>query len=220
MTPNAPPPKTDVLYLSPADERANTATHALGFLLSLLAGFIFWHATSTHELGMRICCGVFCLSMAVVYLFSTLSHAVHQPSLRNRLRAWDQGTIYGLIAGTYSPFIWQCSPSGFRWAIMSAVWIAAGLGFYSKVLSTYRINAISTVTYVLLGWLPAIPLLDQTPWASCVWMIGGGLFYTAGIALLVRGKQIRYAHAAWHCMVMLGSASHCWAIYLLLQESP
>ena len=134
------------------------------------------------------------------------------------MRAWDQGTIYLLIVGTYTPFIWQGSPTGYRTLLLVLVWTAGLAGFYSKVLAKHRINGISTVSYVLLGWLPAIPLFAHTPWICFGWMIGGGLCYSAGIFFLMRSHLFTYAHATWHIMVMLGSACHCYAIYLLLQR--
>lgn len=209
----------DVLYLSPADEIANTLTHALGVALSLVAGAAFWYWTEELPVGLRVTCLVFTVTMVVVYLFSTLSHAVHQPAWRNRLRAWDQGTIYLLICGTYSPFIWCGSPAGWFAFLMGAVWTAGIVGFASKVLSSHRINAVSTVSYVLLGWLPALPLIPRTPVVCFAWMIVGGLCYSLGILLLIRSAKIRYAHAGWHLMVMLGSVSHCYAIYRLLAEN-
>lgn len=209
----------DVVHWNHRDELANRLTHLVGFLLSLIAMLYFWQSTQTLPLGLRICCVTFATTMAIVYLFSTLSHTFRSERWLRRMRAWDQGTIYLLIAGTYSPFIWQGSPNGFRGLIMAAVWIAAGIGFYSKVLSGHRIFGISTVTYVLLGWLPAVPLIPRTPWICFAWMIAGGLCYTAGIAFLLRSDRVRYSHAMWHVMVMAGSACHVYAIILLLERA-
>ncbi len=209
----------DVLFLSPEDERANTITHGCGFLLSLAVAVYFFSQTANQSLGLQLSCLAFSISMAIVYLFSTLSHAVHNPLRRNQLRAWDQGTIYLLIAGTYTPFIWQGSPDGYRSMILIAIWAAAAFGFYTKVGSGHRINSISTVTYVLLGWLPAIPLWPRTPMICFAWMMIGGLFYTTGIFFLKNSQRVRYSHAVWHIFVMLGSASHAFAIKQLLNHA-
>jgi hemolysin III len=99
---------------------------------------------------------------------------------------------------------------------MSSVWLAAGLGFYSKVVARYRIEAISTLTYVLLGWLPALPLVTRTPTVCVTWMVLGGLSYTLGIVFLISSSRFWYAHALWHLAVMLGSLCHFIAINSLL----
>ncbi len=207
----------EVMYMSRPDEIASIITHLLGFVLSIGAAFAFWGLTVNHPPGLRMACAVFSLSMITVYLFSTLSHSTVDPNRRHRMRAWDQGTIYLLIAGTYSPFIWQGSSGGARFGLLLAVWFSAILGFYLKVFSSYRVNAVSSLSYILLGWLPALPLLSSTP-AICVqWMIVGGVCYTFGIIFWVLSEHVRFSHAIWHIMVMLGTASHCYAILQLLR---
>ena len=199
------------------DELSNTITHGLGFLLSLGAVVFFWQATSSQPLGLRISCLVFTTTMAMVYLCSTLSHALQSPRLRSRMRAWDQGTIYLLIAGTYTPFIWTASPVGWTGVVMSSVWLAAGWGFYLKVIAKYRIEASSTVTYVLLGWIPAIVLFARTPTSCVLWMVAGGLSYTLGILFLVRSHRNWYTHSLWHLAVIGGSTCHSIAVWNLLR---
>ncbi len=138
--------------------------------------------------------------------------------MRDRMRAWDQGTIYLLIAGTYSPFIWQGSPEGWTTPIMLAVWSAAFWGFYLKVVASYRVDTSSTVTYVLLGWLPALPLIARTPTVCFAWMLLGGLSYTLGILFLIRSHHAWFTHSLWHISVILGSLCHCIAVNELLNS--
>jgi hemolysin III len=207
------------LYFSPAEDRANVLTHGIGFMLSLLVLPLFWERAASTPVGFRVCCFVFVVCMATVYLFSTLSHAYQHPKLRNCLRAWDQGTIYLLIVGTYSPFIWQGSQGSFRVLFFLLVWGVALMGFFAKVIVQHRINAVSTITYLGLGWIPAMPLIKTTPSICFAWMLFGGLSYTLGIPLLLKSNQWPYSHTAWHLMVMLGSACHCVAIYLLIRAA-
>ncbi len=216
------PPSTSVATqptVTPAislSELSNAITHGLGFLLSLGAVVFLWQETAAQSLGLRVSCLVFTTSMAIVYLFSTLSHAVQTPRLRSRMRAWDQGTIYLLIAGTYTPIIWVASPLGWTGVVMSLVWLAAGWGFYLKVVAKYRIEASSTVTYVLLGWVPAIVLFARTPTDCILWMVAGGLSYTLGILFLIRSHHAWYTHSLWHLAVIGGSTCHFIAVWHLL----
>ncbi|XZE52444.1 PAQR family membrane homeostasis protein TrhA [Planctomycetaceae bacterium SH139] len=204
---------TDVVYLSRRDERANAITHAIGFVASLLAGVALWFHPASPSFGQSVAASVFVVAMAGVYFCSTMSHVVYEPRRRHRWRAWDQGVIYTMIAGTYTPFIYSFSPEGWRVTILLLVWLAAAFGFSSKVLVRYRVSGISTVTYILLGWLPAIPLASRTPWECLAWMVAGGLAYTLGIIFLTRDKHVTYFHAMWHLMVMAGSAFHFIAVY-------
>ncbi|MFK7735575.1 MAG: hemolysin III family protein [Pirellulaceae bacterium] len=202
-------------FLSEKDELANVFTHAIGIVLSLLAGFYFWFATQERELGLRVCCLIYCAMMTAVYSFSTLSHAVRDPARRNRMRAWDQGTIYLLIVGTYSPFIWAGSSGGIRIAFFCLVWSAAVCGFVAKVFASHRINAVATITYLALGWLPALPLIPTTPAICFVWMMLGGVCYSIGVIFLNLSTNRLYMHAVWHILVIAGSACHAYAITLL-----
>jgi hemolysin III len=208
---------SDAVCLSVADERANTITHGSGVVLSFIALAVLAVHPSDPAWPVRISAMVYAITMGVVYFCSTMSHAVYEPVRRNRWRAWDQGTIYCLIAGTYTPFIWSGSPSGWRIPLLAAVWVAALSGFYSKVFAKHRINGSSTVTYVLLGWLPAIPLFSSTPTICLYWMVAGGLAYTAGIYFLINDHRFRYCHAIWHLAVIAGSTCHFIAIYRLVE---
>lgn len=208
---------SDVVYLSKEDEKANTITHAIGVLLSLIALVVFWNLNREFELGMRLCCLAFTLAMIAVYSFSTLSHAIMAPGLRNRMRAWDQGMIYFLIVGTYSPFVWHATQGSFRSGLLIVVWGLAMLGFYSKVFAKHRVNSVATITYLALGWLPAIPLVRNTPGICLFWMIMGGVCYSVGVIFLKNSCRARYLHATWHVFVMLGSGCHSYAIFRLLE---
>lgn len=206
----------EAIYLSDADERANVLTHGIGFLLCLYACWAFWHWSADEETGMRICCVAFTISMTAVYFFSTLSHLVVEPVARNRLRAWDQGTIYFLIVGNYSPFVWASTTGSIRLAFLAAIWGAALFGFYSKVFAKHRVNAVSTITYLALGWLPAMPLISSAPMICLIWMLIGGVSYSIGVLFLKNSTRATYMHAAWHIFVMIGTSSHAYAVYRLL----
>lgn len=207
---------TDVIYLSREEEKVNVLTHGAACVLSLVAAIVIYKHPADPPTGLAIAASVYTFAMAAVYFCSTMSHAVLEPSRRNRWRAWDQGMIYSLIAGTYTPFIYACSPEGYARTILIAVWVLAAIGFYSKVLAQHRVNGISTLSYILLGWLPAIPLVARTPFPSLLWMVLGGVCYTVGIGFLRMDNRVKYFHGLWHLMVIAGSTCHFVAIFRLL----
>ena len=96
---------------------------------------------------------------------------------------------------------------------LSGTWIAALLGFYSKVVASHRVQEkFSVVSYLALGWIPALALLYYSPLECLGWIALGGVFYTAGTWFLIQDQR-RYFHAIWHIFVILGSACHWYAIY-------
>lgn len=207
---------TEVICLSIPDERANTVTHAAGTFLSVVAIAILATHPANPPLSMKLAALTYAITMVAVYFCSTMSHAIYKPEARNRWRARDQGVIYCLIAGTYTPFLWACSPTGWRVPLLAIVWFAALAGFSAKVFAKHRIDANSTVTYVLLGWLPALALFSGTPTICLYWMVAGGLAYTVGILFLISDHRARYLHAAWHLAVIAGSTCHFISIYKLV----
>ena len=199
-----------------SQESLNTWTHGLGFALSLPAGVALYQLGMKHQQQAILACVTYSLSLTAMYLFSTLSHAIRQPALRHRIRALDQGFVYTLIAGTFTPFIYSYLEGWPRFALMSFVWIAAGAGFYSKVFAKHRVNNMTSVTYILLGWVPAMMLGMSVTWSCLAIMALGGVLYTAGVAFLQNDHRSWYYHAIWHSMVILASVCHYVAIALFV----
>lgn len=195
------------------EELINAGIHALGWILSLYAVSLLirasWGATTFNRLALSI----YSATLISVYSFSTLSHAIQDPRLKHRLRIWDQAVVYFLIAGTYTPFLWPLLDQPLKLGCLVLIWLAAFTGFYLKVFHEHRINNFKTQSYILLGWGPSL-LICSTISTNCLaWVAAGGICYTAGTLFLIFDKRVRYFHAVWHASVILGSASHFYAIY-------
>ena len=195
-------------------EWANALTHGGAALVWAFGAVAMSSAAIGKDLATSFCCLVFVASAVSVFAASALSHQlIHDPPLLRRLRAWDQGLIYAMISGTYTPLIWQFSEPRYRLWLLLAIWLAAGYGLYSKVFVEHRVDSIGTVSYLLLGWLPAIGLVGRVPPQVLFWMGTGGVIYTIGVILLMNDRRFRYLHAAWHVSVFLAASCHFWAIY-------
>ncbi len=194
-------------------EWANALTHAAAALAGLV-GAVWMFTASDQSLAKTIACLAFVCSAIAVFVASALSHYfIHDAELIKRLRAWDQGLIYVMITGTYTPLVYQFASPTMQSAVLVAIWIAALAGFYSKVIAEHRVNGIGTVSYLALGWLPALFLVGRVPTPVLVWMATGGVLYTIGVAILLNDHRIRYLHAVWHLLVMAAASCHYWAIY-------
>lgn len=188
-----------------AQETLNAWIHGLAFLLSIpgMAALIYLAGRFRPELiGAAV---VYGLSLSALFLGSTLSHAVRTPHLRHRFRTWDQGLIYFLIAGTFTPLAWGFMEGWERLAVLVLVWMSALAGFYSKVFGSHRIDNMTTVSYVLLGWIPSMVLFAYVPTGCFVMMGVGGVLYTVGTLFLQNDHRHWSFHPIWHLKVVLAS---------------
>jgi hemolysin III len=195
-------------------ESLNTWTHGVGFLLSLPGGVALCMLADEYRESLWWSCWTYSLSLTALFLFSTLSHAIRDPSMRHRFRMFDQGLVYALIAGTFTPFAWAYMEGWARIALLSFVWIAAATGFYSKVIAKHRIDNMTTISYILLGWIPSMILFGYVSTVCFAMMAVGGVLYTVGTLFLKNDHRAWYNHAIWHIMVLVASGCHYAAIVL------
>jgi len=205
--------------LSAEEELANCITHGLGVVMSVLGAFVVADTLGGGD-GWRVAgCSIFLTSMVAVYAMSTLSHVFTSPQLRTRFRAIDQGTIYLLIAGTYTPFSLAYLHTTPWWILLGAVWAVAQYGFVSKVLFAHRVEDVSMWPCILCGALPflAIPtLITMLPLACLWWMMLGVACYLLGLVFWLNDRRVRHFHAVWHLLVLTGSAAHFSGILLFV----
>jgi hemolysin III len=197
------------------EEIANAMTHGLGALASAAAGAVL--ITLAAQSGTRtqlVCAIVFCSTLVLLYTASTLYHAFPVSPAKRRLRVFDHCAIYVLIAGTYTPFALIGLQGAVGWWLFGTVWSLAAIGMTLKLFFTGRYQLASTLAYIGMGWLAVFairPMLDRIPMVSLLWLLGGGVAYTAG-TLFYRNERLRYSHAVWHLFVLAGSACHFVAV--------
>ncbi len=207
------------LGLSVEEELANSITHGLGFVMSVVGAILLAESFGGGD-GWRVAgCSIFLTSMIAVYAMSTLSHVFQTPRLRTLFRSIDQGTIYLLIAGTYTPFSLAYLHATPWWILLGTVWAVALYGFTSKVLFAHRVENVSMWPCLLCGALPfaAIPtLLTLLPLACLGWMMLGVACYMLGLVFWLNDRRVKHFHAIWHLLVMAGSAAHFSGILLFV----
>jgi hemolysin III len=201
------------------DEQANFLTHGLGMILSAFAAALMYQVFGTDDIKKTIGVAVYITSLIGMYTMSTLSHSFNNPRLRSFFRALDQGTIYLLIAGTYTPFSMAYLNTPAWNAVLGLVWIIAIGGFLSKVCFTYRVESVSCVPCVILGGIQllAIPTVLPLVGVTCLaWMVGGIACYLIGLWFWLNDGRGRLFHAVWHVMVIAGSAFHFMGVLLFV----
>lgn len=159
---------------------------------------------------------VFGVSLLLLYGASTLYHALPQGTAKQVFRRLDHSAIYLLIAGTYTPFALGLFKAAWGWSLCLLLWALAAAGVLMKSLGRGHHPALSSGIYLAMGWaaiLVPAPLLEVLPRTGLVWLLAGGLAYTAGVAFFILDERIRYAHFTWHLFVLLGSTCHFVAVF-------
>lgn len=208
-----------IKWYSETEERLNIRSHALGLILSILGTILLMIKTGGFEnLERTLSFLVFGISMIVLYTASTVYHSATEPSKRRRLRVFDHASIYILIAGTYTPFtLLVIAPQSGYW-LFFAVWAVAIAGVTLKLFFTGKYDILSTVMYVVMGWLAVFEfgtLVDNLPTYGWYLLLGGGIVYTVG-AILYSIKSIPYNHFIFHLFVLGGTMCHFLSVYYFL----
>jgi hemolysin III len=130
----------------------------------------------------------------------------------------DHGSIYLLIAGTYTPFALIGLRGMLGWTLFSIVWACALVGVVVKSFFAGRWNAFSTAIYLAMGWacvfvIKSMYLLLSHPVFGL--LLAGGVCYSAGIPFYASKRK--YMHFIWHLWVLAGTVCHFVAIWMLIR---
>ena len=193
------------------EEIANSISHGLGLALSIVGFTVLIILASQNGDPWRLLSYIiYGISLTSLYLFSTLYHGLTHSRTKAIFRRLDHSAIYLLIAGTYTPVILISLRTTWVMFLLPVVWVMAIFGVYMKLFYIHRYERLTLAFYILMGWLALIaakPLFNSVPIESFIWIIVGGISYTAGI-IFYAWRRLPYQHTIWHMFVLLGSISH------------
>jgi len=197
------------------EELLNSITHGTGVLLSIAALVLLIVFSSIYgDRGHVVSCTIFGITLILLYTASTLYHSFQKPKIKNVLKIIDHSCIYLLIAGTYTPFLLVTLRGVLGWTMFAVVWFLAIIGVVFKIFFVHRFKIISTIAYLLMGWLVVFaikPLFGSMPTGGIMWLFAGGLAYSLGVIFYV-WKTLPFNHAICHMFVLAGSACHFFAV--------
>jgi len=212
----------------PADEAVPPALrgwlHLACFVLSFPAGAAAIGAAGTGR--ARIAATVYAFGMTAMFGVSAAYHRRRwSPAGRTRMRRTDHGTIFVMIAGSYTPLALLALPGSTGTTVLVAVWIGAGVGFVLALTGIAEKAVFGLLCYITLGWamVLALPQLSRQLDAGQIGLLlAGGVIYTlGGIVLGTRwpDPSPRYFgyHEVWHAMVAVASVFHYVTIFSVIR---
>jgi hemolysin III len=205
-----------VFSQSPAEERANALSHALGGALALAALPVTAAGLDAQLHPLRQAgVTVFFATMVLMYAVSTVYHLWPVGPAKRVLRRLDHAVIFVFIAGSFTPFALLAMQRGEGPATLVGVWLLALVGCVLKLGNRLRRPLPSTLLYLAFGWLVVLvaqPVLDALPPPGLQLLVAGGLAYSMGCAFFLLDRRLRYSHFVWHLFVITGSLCHVLAV--------
>ena len=200
-----------------AEEIANSISHGIGCIFGIV-GLVLLLTQAVEMRADTIAITSYSLyggSMILLFLASTLYHAIPHQKAKYWLKKFDHCAIYLLIAGTYTPFLLVGLKSPLAQGLMVVIWSLALAGIIFKLTIAHRFKVLSLITYLSMGWLSLVVIYQLASKLSAggVWLLAaGGIVYSLGVIFYV-SRRIPYNHAIWHGFVLGGSVLHFCAIY-------
>jgi len=205
------------------NEPLSALTHLAGVLLSivglvLMIVFAVKYGQAIHVVGFVI----FGASLILLYSASTAYHFLPIATKAKRvLQRIDHSMIFVLIAGTYTPICLAIPDKAWGWSLFGVVWGIAVLGIILKSTGIMMRGWVSTLLYIVMGWLALIaiyPLMQWLTTGALVWLFVGGAFYTIGCIFYALDKRVHRTqwfgmHEVFHVFVLAGSVSHFWLMF-------
>ena len=139
--------------------------------------------------------------MVLLYLTSTLYHALPRNRAKQVFQVLDHAAIFLMIAGTYTPFTLGVLRGTWGWTLFGLVWGLALAGVVLTAAGGARYPKLTVVP------VPRHGLAHHhrgkavvAPYAAegLFWLSGGGIAYTAGVTFYA-AKRVRYFHLSGTC---------------------
>lgn len=208
------------------EEIGNAITHGIGTFLSI-TGLVLLivkavrYAPLEYKASYVVGFIIFGISLIILYVASTLYHALTNETAKKVFGIFDHSSIYLLIAGTYTAYCLTALHGTLGWMIFGIIWGLAitGITFYSIFGSKMR--RLSAITYLPMGLIiilagrPMKQNLIAVSGSNISWyfLLIGGAFYIVGM-LFYAMKKIKWTHFIWHLFVIAGSVFHFFSVYL------
>jgi hemolysin III len=196
------------------EEIASSVSHGVGLAAAAAAAPFLLMRAARRGPSAVVASSVFVATVILLYVVSTLYHALPPNAAKRVFRRLDHSAIFLLIAGTYTPITLVVLKGAIGWTFFAAVWWLGAAGIVVTCLPGERRPALTTALYVGMGWMIVVaarPLWLAAGAASVAWLVAGGIAYTAGVGFYA-ARKLPYAHLVFHLFVVAGTACHFVAI--------
>jgi hemolysin III len=196
------------------EEIANSISHGVGVLGAIAVTPVLIVNATKYGPAAIVGASIFGGTMIILYLASALYHAFPHSRTKRVFNILDHSAIFLLIAGTYTPFTLGVLRGAWGWSLFGIIWGLAIVGVVIKSVAGANTGKLSTGLYLAMGWIAVVaakPFWDHIPKWGLIWLLVGGVMYSAGVLFFV-AQKIRFGHFIWHLFVIAGTACHVVAV--------
>lgn len=197
------------------EEISNSISHGVGLLGAIAAlPILVVTAILYKDVQAVASASIFGSALVLMYLSSTMYHALPVGKAKRVFQTLDHVAIYLLIAGTYTPFSLVVLRGAWGWTLFGIIWGLAITGIVLRTTGVLKQGNWSTVIYVLMGWVALIavkPLVIHLSFWGLVWLVIGGACYSFGVYYYSHDHK-KFYHFIWHLFVLAGSICHFFAV--------
>ncbi|MBS5942039.1 MAG: hemolysin III family protein [Finegoldia magna] len=200
------------------EEIFNSVTHGVGVLIAIVF-MVLLIIKSQGNPPLIIANIIYGVSLMLMFLFSTLYHAITNTKAKKVLRYFDHSAIFICIAGTFTPIIVRVLQGAQRVGFLVAIWLIALVGIILKI-TIFKKNLQekykkqSLILYVVMGWMSVLlmkKVIQISGMLSFILILSGGILYSIGVYFYA--KKRKYFHSIWHIFIILASVAQFFGIY-------
>jgi hemolysin III len=202
-----------------AELLADGVIHVVAIVAGLLAyAVLLAKVIAGGHSWVFLAMAIYAAGFFLMFGFSLAYNMTPASPLKWMLRRFDHAAIFIMIAGTYTALLSAAGLTGWMPWLLGFVWIGAAGGVLLKFLLPGRLDRLSIVFFLVLGWSGAFalaPLSQRLPVSALTLLIAGGLTYVVGLAFYL-WESLRFQNAIWHSFVAAASALQFAAVALAL----
>lgn len=189
---------------------ADAAVHALGVGFALIAGPILIGLVSARgDAWPIVAISVYVATLIAMLSFSASYNLIRIPAARDWLRRLDHSTIYIKIAGAYTPFAMISIAGAVGYGLLAAIWAAAAVGVFLKLVFPQRFEWVSLALYLGMGWAAVAvygDVAENLQAATLTLVTVAGCLYTFGVIFFLWGR-LPFQNAIWHVFVLAATVT-------------
>lgn len=221
--------KIELIEYSKTEDAVNSATHAAGAVIGVVALTLCLIKSIQAGSAMSIVSSlIYGISIITLYTCSATYHGLHPGNAKRVMRIVDHSVIYLLIAGTMTPVclgpLREVSTAA-GWGLFAVAWGCAAIGIALTWIDFSRLSfrVIRMILYIAIGWTTLLvikPLIQAVSVNGAILIAAGGVVYTIGAIFYGFGRNHPYIHATFHMFVLAGTLLHFIAIYIYCIPAP